>query len=132
MTVIDEPLLDEFRAPGPCDLCGKQCDRREPHHVVTTGSNGGRLDVRENIVGVGKSEDGNLRRRDFQMPCRCHDGAQSFDIPLRCVHACIADREGRTIEEIARFLTRLRRSPKGADVEAIRREVFKESHACKP
>jgi hypothetical protein len=104
MRVEDENLLDEFRQGGPCELCGRHFAAREPHHAFCRGMGGGtRADVRWNLVAVGPSGPGG---------CGCHDAAQSYRLPRRCVLAVIACREGLSIEEVERRVYELRRAPK--------------------
>lgn len=53
MIVISEKTLDVFRKEGDCELCGRYCARRHPHHLLTRGHGGGsRLDIRANLAGL--------------------------------------------------------------------------------
>ncbi len=93
MIIRDEKLLDLFRGPGACELCGKGCMKREPHHVIAKGMGGGRrLDIRINIVGVGSSPG---------MECQCHNNADTAAEKARCLRV-IAEREMTTVEAIER------------------------------
>lgn len=53
MKVIDEDLLDEFRAGGACEWCHCVFPRLRPHHLYARGmGGGGRLDLRLNLVAL--------------------------------------------------------------------------------
>lgn len=91
MIIRDEKLLDFFRGAGACELCGKGCMRREPHHVIAKGMGGGRrLDIRINIVAVGSSPG---------MECQCHNNVDTASEKSRCLRI-IAERERTTVEAI--------------------------------
>lgn len=98
MLIENENLLDEFRKPGHCELCGKLCGVREPHHVRTKGACGGSLDVRINILTVGSST---FAKHYY---CPCHRLAQEYKIPVGQVLAVIADREHCKVEEITEVM----------------------------
>lgn len=106
MVIIDEALLARFREAGRCELCGKTCDEREPHHVFGRGFGGGtRLDIALNLLAVGSSK---------RFECRCHHLAQALSIPRRAQLCVIALREKTTPEFIENEIHRLRRAPKRA------------------
>lgn len=99
MKIIDEPLLDLFRAPGPCERCLRPQPRREPHHVRAKGMGGGsRLDVRINLVALCTA---------------CHRFIQGNRQREAGILAIIAEREGTTPEAIHEEIDRLLRLPKG-------------------
>ncbi len=54
MIVIDEKLLEEFRATIICEWCGRHIlSAAHPHHIYARGMGGGsRLDVRENLIAL--------------------------------------------------------------------------------
>lgn len=103
MRIECESVLDRFRGPGRCELCGKHCRAREPHHHIRKGMGGGAtMDVSINLVAVGVA---------FQCDChrRTHDGnAANAD-----VLAAIAKRERAEPEEIEESLWVLQRLRKG-------------------
>lgn len=79
MKIENSELLEEFRKPGPCEVCRKPCLVREAHHIWHRTPT---LDVRINLVALGST---------LGFECPCH----SF------IHAA---REGRitvtSVEEI--------------------------------
>ena len=54
MLVIDEAVLDVFRAKRLCEFCKKtSASRLEPAHIFAKGFGGGnRVDVPENMVAL--------------------------------------------------------------------------------
>jgi hypothetical protein len=50
MKLVDEPLLDEFRGPGVCELCQVKVRDRRPHHLMSRGA--GRVDIRCNLAAL--------------------------------------------------------------------------------
>jgi len=104
MKILDEALLDEFRTVGRCDVCGRSCLFREPHHIWARGmGGGGRLDVRINLLAVGQS-------RTYQCSCHglIHNGAINRDDLLLIV----ARREKTTPDDITTEIRRLQRANK--------------------
>jgi hypothetical protein len=99
MRIVDEKLLDQFRAAGPCSWCREHCQRREPHHIHTRGiGGGGRLDVAINLVSL----------------ClRCHRSHHDGNEPLTCdLKAIVAAREGRLQDDIEAEIVALRKRRK--------------------
>lgn len=91
MRIDDNKFLDRYRKPGLCELCGKPCWKREPHHVIAKGMGGGRqLDCRFNIISLGSSP-------AFQ--CQCHDRIDRAGGRERC-WSVIAIREQTSPEII--------------------------------
>lgn len=102
MRIKDEKLLNEFRGPGLCELCDRWCNDREPHHVYRRGCGGGtRLDVRINLVAVGKFP-----------ACRCHLLVHEGKITQEHVLRIVAEREGMTPDEVQQEIWDLVRKPK--------------------
>lgn len=93
MTVINESLLDEFRAAPKCEWClrltPQGCD---PAHVRSRGA--GRVDVRENLVSL----------------CRwCHRSNHDGNEPTTGqLLELVSRREGRSVESILRKVDRIR------------------------
>lgn len=90
MKVIDENVLDTFRAKKNCEWCGRWTVPCEAHHWKPRGIGGGsRLDIKENLIGL----------------CReCHNRAESGDIPRSAILETIADREGMTPEQVQELI----------------------------
>lgn len=96
--IIDERLLDEFRAEGCCELCRCFAGRREPHHIFAKGmGGGGRLDVRINLLGL-----------CWICHCEVHNGQISRDACM----VVVSNRDGMTCEAIQEEIWRLRRAKK--------------------
>lgn len=101
MKILDEALLDEFRTVGRCDVCGRSCLFREPHHIWARGmGGGGRLDVRINLLAVGQS-------RTYQ--CFCHGLIHNGAIKRDDLLLIVARREKTTPGAIRDEINRLRR-----------------------
>jgi len=101
MIVIDEELLDQFRAPGPCEWCDKLCQRREPHHIFARGlGGGGRLDIRCNLVALGSG---------ILWECACHQAAHAGRISRLQLLLMVGQRECCLIADIEEEVWRLRR-----------------------
>lgn len=99
MKIKDEPLLDLFRAAGPCERCQRPQPRREPHHVRAKGMGGGScLDVRINLIALCTA---------------CHGLIQGSKRHEPRVLEIIALREGTTPQAIREEIDRLLRLPKG-------------------
>ena len=102
MVVIDEKLLDTFRGPGLCGVCGRYCRRREPHHHKPRGHGAGsRLDIPENLIAVGSAFD-----------CGCHVRIENGNVARKFVLAKIAARLGKTPEECWQRICDVLREPK--------------------
>lgn len=98
MKIVDELLLDQFRAAGHCELCGKWSPTRDPHHLARRGmGGGGRLDVRINIIAL-----------CWLCHLRVHDGV----IPRKEIIRLVAAREGISPEALVDEIHRLRRTSK--------------------
>lgn len=99
MRVVNERLLATYRTPGPCEACGRWCERREAAHYYARGMGGaGRMDVKENLLALGPV-----------FACACHQNAHAGNIPRRTLLAIIAKREKMTVEALEEFLLALRR-----------------------
>lgn len=90
MVVIDEAVLDRFRAAGRCEICFTYRTRRDPHHHVGRGMGGGtRCDIPENLIAL----------------CRtCHDKVGNLKIMRSEVLELIAKREKKTPKEIMEII----------------------------
>lgn len=100
----DEKLLAEFRTAGPCELCYRWCNPREPHHLWGRGVGGGtRLDIRINLIALGSS-------RGFQ--CECHTRIGDGNLDNAMAKAKVANREGVSVDDIERRIMLIRRAPK--------------------
>jgi hypothetical protein len=104
MMIENETLLDEFRTPGPCELCRRFAQTREPHHIQCRGFGGGqRLDIRVNLVSVGGSA--KKKGQSFRkFACHCHKLAQSYKIDTDYILAIVARREFVRMEEITEVM----------------------------
>lgn len=91
MRIKDDAMLDRFRGPGICELCGKFCRHTEPHHVIAKGMGGGRqLDIRINLIRVGSTP-------NFE--CQCHNNVDTKTGQEACWRV-IAARENTTVNAI--------------------------------
>ena len=118
MKIVNEAILDEFRTPGPCELCGKQCRDREPHHYLAKGSGGGgRLDIRINLVAVGASVPHPL--------CKCHNLIHAGRLDRESVFIAIALREDLVAHDMEVVLHLARRliDPTPAQLEVAIAEL---------
>lgn len=100
MKIVSESTLERFRTPGPCEICGRRCARREPSHIMARGrSNAFQLDIPENLVAS----------------CRyCHARHHTTGGMLRTMLLIAADREGWSdADHLLAHLRRLRWTPKG-------------------
>lgn len=92
MTITDESMLDNFRGPGRCDLCWKECLATEPHHVKAKGIGGGsRLDISINLLRVGST---------LRWCCPCHNAIHNGHVPKDDVINAVAKREGTSADAI--------------------------------
>ena len=87
MIIENKPFLKECHSPGSCEMCGKACREREPHHaVITRGASGS--DTWINIVLLGHTQ---------SHQCQCHfrvDCKEGRDECLRIIakrHKCSVD-----------------------------------------
>ena len=119
MKIPNPTLLDEFRHPGPCELCRRWAAVREPHHLRSKGMGGCPIDIRINLISLGGTtllDDG---RRRFSCPChrRYHDG----NISAASVLGVVAAREQTTCEVITEVMDWMRRVVKPTPHELARR-----------
>lgn len=103
MRIADEEVLNLFRTPGPCELCGRWCQRRQPHHTFQCCGIGGasRLDIAINLAALGGILD-----------CDCHGSVQGIKKHNDRVKELIADREKRTVESIQEEIWEILRAAK--------------------
>jgi hypothetical protein len=95
--LVDEALLEEFRAKRRCEWCGRKLRHRpQPHHIFSRGA--GRLDVRCNLIALGGAAD-----------CGCHDLVHVGKPLRRQLLAVAAGREGMTVIQAEQLVWRLRR-----------------------
>lgn len=97
MKIKNEPLLASFRCPGLCEVCGRPCSVREPHHIFARGmGGGGQLDIPINLCAVGQA---------FQ--CSCHRRHHDGNLPRSVFIEAVAVREGMPVCTIDDTLKRL-------------------------
>jgi hypothetical protein len=95
--LVDEGLLDGFRAKRHCEWCGRKLGHRpHAHHIHSRGA--GRVDVAVNVVALGCAFD-----------CNCHGRAHAGEIGRRQLLAVAARREGMTVRDAEELIWRLRR-----------------------
>lgn len=105
MKIINEALLTEFHSPGPCDICGKFCHEREPHHFRRRGFGGGsRLDISINLLALGSTP---------RWECQCHTRIHAGELTACDELNAIAKREKAEPDDIARALYFIERLDKG-------------------
>lgn len=79
-----EAVLSKYRGSGNCEVCGKYCRNRAPHHVITKGAGGHNVDV--NLVALGLSP---------IFDCQCHVKIHDTGRPSRMdLIDLVAQREG--------------------------------------
>lgn len=115
MKIINDDLLREFRTPGRCECCNRHCKYREGHHLFARGAGGGsRLDVRINLLALGRTE---------MFQCFCHSDSHAGLKPTRAdMLEVVAERECTTPEDIELVIYLLKRLPKAARLEQVYRE----------
>ncbi len=110
MTIHDDALLAEFRAPGLCGWCQKPCQQREGHHLFYRGLGGGStLDIRINLISLGSTQ-------HFHP---CHGLAHAGKIDKDSLLIMVAAREGvmqPDITHVIWFLRRLSKTPTDAEI----------------
>ncbi len=96
--IIDDKLLSSMRSPGPCEICGTYCPRREVHHIFARGMSGAfRMDIPINLLSTGT----------FPY-CSCHALAHSGRLERSALLQIVAGREGREVEEMVDELLAIR------------------------
>ena len=102
MRVLDEALLETYRAPGKCWLCGKWFPRLEAHHsFVMRGMAGGcRVDLPENLSSLCASLKG------------CHQLVTVNKAAREMVRCVVAERCGATVEQVYDWLFLVLRTPR--------------------
>ena len=108
MLIVNEPLLEEFRTSGRCELCNRWALIREPHHLRCKGFGGAdRQDLRINLISLGGSI---AKRHAFRrFFCNCHKQAQEHKIPADHVLSIVSIRECVHPSEITEVMDLLRR-----------------------
>ena len=116
MKIINESLLKEYRRAGECELCGKSCKKREPHHIVARGMGGGRrMDIRCNLMAVGSTRGGE---------CHCHSLIETPNRYLLCLEKAAA-RDGCTADQLQSVHTFILRLDKDSSKVRIVEELCK-------
>lgn len=88
MRIVNEEVLDEFRTPGQCEVCGKWSERRVPHHIFCRGmGSANRLDHPFNLIALGGPFD-----------CSCHEQAHKGELSRDELLAMASTREIRKIQ----------------------------------
>lgn len=96
MLVIDPDLLDEFRAKRECEYCHRKVRGCHPHHCFARGmANGGRLDIRRNIISL---------------CAHCHSATHHGQIARDDLLRLVARRENCTTDEIIAEVALYRRT----------------------
>jgi hypothetical protein len=102
MKICNPSLLKSMRTPGPCELCGVYCTKREIHHLLSKTP---RVEIRCSLISVGCSTSATA-----WFKCQCHYAIHSGRIPREDVLWAVAKREGvlrGDIEDLFRFIRRL-------------------------
>jgi len=90
--IIDEQLLSLLRLPGDCEVCGKWCRIREPHHVFGRGANSWkRIDLPMFLLSVGSTP---------HFECPCHSRITNGAIGLAQQLILLSNRDGNTPQKI--------------------------------
>lgn len=113
MNIQDDAMLDRFRGPGLCELCGVASEAREGHHEPPCGQ-GNRLDIAICLVAVSKT--GTWR-------CHCHAKRHNGEITSGAVLAAIAHREKATVPDLQEAVWILRRLDKVPTDLSLRNEL---------
>lgn len=99
----NERLLDTFRGPGSCELCGLWCMGRDAHHAFERGVNSWkRIDLPWNLISLGTMFPGPDRGQ-----CKCHAKYHNGLIKRVQILEKIAAREGVTVQWIIGEHTRM-------------------------
>lgn len=100
--VINERLLDTFRGPGCCEMCGIWCLGRDAAHAFERGVNSWkRIDLPWNLISLGTMFPGPVR------PCRCHALYHAGRLKRGRFLEVIAKRENVTVQWIIAEHTRM-------------------------
>ena len=121
MKIPNSALLDEYRQPGPCELCQRWAAVREPHHLRSKGMGGCPIDIRINLISLGGTillDDGHRR-----FSCACHRRYHDGHISAASILAVVAKREQTTPEVITEVMDWMRRLIKPTPHELARRLV---------
>lgn len=91
----NERLLDEFRGPGNCEVCGVWCYGRDAHHAFERGVNSWkRIDLPWNLISLGTMFPGPASS------CGCHARYHAGILKRGRILEVIAAREGLTVQWI--------------------------------
>ena len=121
MKILNPKLLKKYRTPGPCEMCQRPCQRRQPHHIISRGFGGSkRLDVEINLVALGSA-----------FECSCHTRFHSTgELQPEDFMQIVARREGVMVwdvQDVLYFLRRLPQNPFCWQVEAAIEELEPEA-----
>ena|ERR1700733_15449142 len=95
----NERLLDRYRGPGKCEVCGIWSDMRDAHHAFERGHNSWkRIDLPWNLISLGTMLGGQ---------CQCHRRYHNGVLKRARILEVIAARERVTVEWIIDQHTRL-------------------------
>lgn len=120
--IRNQSLLRSCRTAGPCALCGKQCKKRESHHIFARGLGGGNtLDIKINLLAVGST-----RHRE----CHCHSLVDTKEGRIRCIRI-VAEREKCLPQQIEEAINFIRYLDKSASRYAIQEGLIGLSEAAK-
>ncbi len=102
MKIVNQPLIESYRTPGPCRFCGKKVRMRCAAHIFSKGA--GRVDIRCNLVQLGM---------DAVTDCDCHHNSHMGNKPTfdNLLRISAEDHKCRP-EDIHQVVYFLRRMPK--------------------
>lgn len=120
MRIVDKHALARFAGPGCCELCGRWCEQRDPHHWrIKRGHGGGcRMDHPWNLVAVcrGWTQTGWVS---------CHDDAQARRIHPATIAAIVSRRENVLQDTLEAGILALWNAAKGSDVDEVLKGVLR-------
>jgi hypothetical protein len=123
MRLVNESLLDCFRGPGVCDVCGKRVSNREPHHILCKGmGSASRIDHPWNILATCAAFSGGS-----DCHARIHMATLTVNgrrLTREDLWEIVSRREGVTFEEVENLMFEIKRAPKGADVKHAHEAEF--------
>lgn len=102
MRIINQPLIESFRTPGPCRWCHKDVRMLCAAHIFSKGA--GRVDLRCNLVQLGM---------DPLKDCSCHhDSHMGLKPTFEDLLAISAEDHKCRTEDIHQVVYFIRRLPK--------------------
>jgi hypothetical protein len=126
--VKSEEVLERFRGPGRCELCGRPCRVREVHHIRSRGAHG--ADHRWNCLSVCPTGSGGCdAHHRIHFGGLTQRGRRMTRIDL---FEIVSRREGVPVADIIAELNRLRDLPADAGERRPRSKLKRHSRCQLP